>query len=1133
MRNVYLSLMALLSLQIATTQAQTILEEDFETGATKSQTTPLTRGEGWTVISEYKGDNYLYNWFNYYSDPESTSGPTINGAGCAAVDGPVGGNNPDGMGPREEILLSPELDLNDTYQLSFTWKVSPMNSQDRSRYDLQVRVVTNGDLKTAETVFSIQNEQMLRESGVTVFPIDTWDVHTSKVDLSEFKGEKVKLAFVYKMLTTTANIVWLDDISVKKFTPPTGPVPTLSMDRYDFKNIYIGEKYYSEVFTLTNSGKNGLKINSIDLPNGVTTTLDIAKIDLRTYDKVDFQLAYEASIASAAAGEVVLHTTGGDAKIAITASKQFVPDGYMFEGFNGYFPPAGWKAKGWNGSSTAIEGDQSAYCGGDFSVATLRSPRLDLSNGGKVSFTYYNQYDGETAPEYDITLQVSYDGGDTWETKWTSDYQNGLNQLLTEEVDLGMGTDDSYIRWYYPAIETDDEGAFDHSNFTLDRVLLPHVYGADGIPGSVTMLAPANNTANVYPKDIVLQWGPAQFAKGYKVYVGSNDGVNNLVEGFNVGDALTYTIPQADYETTYKWKIVPYNDKGEATSATTWRFTTQPDASVVEFPYVENFDECGETKDVPTGWLSTTTITELYPTWTNRRWEPITTSASYGGKGTSLYTMWLYGGYSSSLTSPEFNLPAEGKAMSISFVWGDNHPASLIIDETGLLKKQNVEGGNGYSDIVFEIFADGEWKQAAYISENYIEDSDEKYWRKESVDLTAYAGKKIQFRWTNHAYTSAHKGAALDDVIIDGIVEDAITFNKEEWDAGKVNYNCGAKSADITMLNVGKNAQKVKSVTFGTQNFESTIAAGQEIPGNEGIVFQVIFNAKDAAKVVEDVMTVEFESGYKATFPVKGEGLAADILYFGFEPTTLDYDWKWHFTMIDVDKKMNHELGYYLTVVENDGGKYAFTQVTNNNTTMLSAHSGNHTIAAASPFDGSAANDWIISKRIIPAEGAKFDFYARDLGTVNTVFIGDNDLHHVSVLVSETGNTSTTDFNVVMADTEMGYLKENEWHHFVVDLSAYVGKSIYVAVNHTTINANAMAFFDDFTFTHVALDPTSIEAVTAEMGNNAKVTVYTMNGVQVAEGRGMGVLNMLNKGLYVVKVSDGQQVKTMRIARNK
>ena len=87
-----------------------------------------------------------------------------------------------------------------------------------------------------------------------------------------------------------------------------------------------------------------------------------------------------------------------------------------------------------------------------------------------MTFTYYNQYDGDYAPEYDIELQVSYDGGDTWKTKWTSDYQDGLNQLLTETVDLGIGTEESFIRWYYPAVETDDEGAYDHSSFTLDSV---------------------------------------------------------------------------------------------------------------------------------------------------------------------------------------------------------------------------------------------------------------------------------------------------------------------------------------------------------------------------------------------------------------------------------------------------------------------------------------------------------------------------------------------------------------------------------------------------------------------------------------------------------------------------------------
>ena len=164
---------------------------------------------------------------------------------------------------------------------------------------------------------------------------------------------------------------------------------------------------------------------------------------------------------------------------------------------------------------------------------------------------------------------------------------------------------------------------------------------------------------------------------------------------------------------------------------------------------------------------------------------------------------------------------------------------------------------------------------------------------------------------------------------------------------------------------------------------------------------------------------------------------------------------------------MNTELGYYLTVVENDGGRYAFTQVTNNNLNMLSARSGKHTIAAASPADKSAANDWLISKQIRATDSTTFEFYARNLGTTNTVFVGDNDYHHVEVLVSNTDNTSTTKFSTVMRDTEMPYLAENEWNHFTVDLSAFAGEDIYVAVRHTTVSANALAFFDDFTFSHI------------------------------------------------------------------
>lgn len=1114
MKKIYIMLCALLS--VVALQAQTILEEDFETGATKSQSTPLTRGEGWTVVSSYKGTEWKFNWFNYYSDPESQSGSTISGAGCAACDAPTGGNNPEGAGPREEILLSPELNLDDTYQLQFSWKVSPMNNRDNSRYDLQVRVVEGDNLGSAETVFSIQNEQMLRESGVTVFPIDTWDLHTSKIDLSDFKGSKVKLAFVFKMMQPIANIAWIDDITVKKFTPATGPVAAVTLDRYNFEDVYIGEKVYSELITLTNVGKNGLKITGFDLPQGISTTLNADAVDLRAYDHVDFRLAYEASMTSVASGDAVIHTTGGDVKIAFTADKQLVPDGYVLESFNGYFPPAGWRANGWTGSSAAIEGDQSAYCGGNFSVSTLRSPRLDLSEGGKLIFTYYNQYDGDSAPEYDITVEMSDDNGETWKNVWTSDYLNGLNQLLTAEVDLPKGSDESFIRFKYPAIESDDEGAYDHSNFTLDRVLLPNVYGVDGVPGNCTLVSPVNNATEVYPKNIKLEWGPAQFAKGYKVYVGSNSEVNNLVNGADVMGDLSIVIPQADYETTYKWKVVAYNDKGESTTASTWRFTTQPDASVMEFPWSENFDECTDEKPVPTGWLSTTTGTYKFQKWSPNKIFP------YGGNGASLAAGWLASGLSSTLTSPEFILPSGGKLMNISFVWGDEHPADLIVDESGLLTKENVPGGNGVSEVIFEIYSDGEWKQASYLSENHIAGKDgKKYWRNESIDLSEYAGKKVQFRWVTNSYGSGHDGAALDNVVINGLVEDGVAFNHESWDAALINFGKASNSGDLlTIRNNGKNDLKVKSVKFNTDFFTTSLAAGQELKKGEGAAFDITFTAKEAEKKVDDVLTITFENDFEATFPVKGQTTAEDVLYYAFEINPLEYNWKTDFTQIDADGQTNYRSNYYLTTVENDGGRYAFTQVVHGNPN-LTAHSGTGTAAACAPDNNSAADDWLISKQLTPKDGATFDFYARNLGTTGSVFVGDNDLHSVQVLVSETGNTNKNDFKSVMSATEMSYLGENEWHHFTVDLSAYAGKPIYVALRHTTVNANWFAFFDDLTFTHVGEgEPAGIQNAT--MVASDQVTVYTINGVKVAAGRADKVMQQLGKGLYIVKPANGQ-----------
>jgi hypothetical protein len=213
-------------------------------------------------------------------------------------------------------------------------------------------------------------------------------------------------------------------------------------------------------------------------------------------------------------------------------------------------------------------------------------------------------------------------------------------------------------------------------------------------------------------------------------------------------------------------------------------------------------------------------------------------------------------------------------------------------------------------------------------------------------------------------------------------------------------------------------------------------------------------------------------------------------------------------------------------VIEDDGGRHAFAQAIHSNPN-LTAHSGVGTLAATAPDNNSAADDWLISKQIRPLEGATLDFYARNLATTGSVFNGDNDLHTVQVLVSETDNSKTANFKSVMGSKEMAYLGENQWHHFTVDLSAYAGKNIYVAVRHTTVSANWIAFFDDMTFTHVGEpDLTGIE--NNILADDSQVTVYTLNGVQVANGRSASVLQSLNKGMYVIKAANGKTVKAIR-----
>lgn len=1100
--------------------AQTLLDEDFETATTESVSQPVTVGAGWTTVNSYTGKNASYVWHNYYYEQGTIGGQHV--AGC---DGPTYSTAPDGgFGPREEVLLTPELDLDNTYELTFSWIVSPMNAYESSMYDLQVRVVENGDLNDAETIFSIQNQAMLRESGVMTYPINTWDPRTSKLDLSDWKGKKIKIAFVYKMMTTIANVVWIDNVTVKQFTPATTPVAVLSTDRYTFGDIYVGEKFYTDFITLTNQGTNGLKVTGFDFPEGVSTTLDPGQVNLDRYESATFRMGYEASLTSPAIANAVIHTNGGDVTIQLQANKQIVPDGYTLETFEKYFPPAGWKNDGWAPSFGDLEGLVSAYATGSLTDNYLTSPRLDLTDGGSVTFSYRNIFDSEeggTLQMNDIYVQVSYDGGLSWTDKWMFDY-NLATYSETVTVDLGRGSDNSYVRWKNTAIGYDDDGAEEFSNFYLDRILLPHLWGDDGVPFGASLVKPATGSTNIYPKNVELEWGPALFAMGYKLYVGTNSACNDLIDGLDLHDALTYTIPACDYETTYRWRVVPYNSYGPAISrdVSTWTFTTQPDASNTSYPYEENFTS----KELPVGWLSTAAENSYNRTWYVNTYYPYKNEDVESNALTSSY---LNEGDQNSVTTQDFKLP-EDKIMAISFVWGDEHPSDLIVDPTGLVKKQNVESNNGTSEGLFQILADGEWTTLSTISENENENG-KKYWISEKFDLSSYAGKTVQFRWVHKTYNAGRDGGtSLAHVVVEEVMGDKAVFNKKQWLAGKVNYEKGVNSGDIfTIINRGTNSLKVKSASFGTPNFSSSIEAGTEIAPEEGITFNMQFNGLTTAAPVNDVLTVTFESGLTISMPVSGEAMAEDVVYYAFEDNPLDYPWT-DFTTIDADNQVSYSFGAWWINFEKSGQKFAFWPGDDDEMNgIMSPVSGHWALVAASPADGSADN-WLVSKQLNATNESKLHFYVRNWECLQSVLPAPN--HHVSVLVAENNPSKTSSFTTVMPDTEVPLLDWHDWQEYEVDLSAYAGKAIYVAVRHTTDGASNVAFFDDFTFSHFT-PATNIQGITADLSEDADVSVYSLDGAIIASGKGATALRALAKGVYVVRVSDGLSTQTMKVTK--
>lgn len=152
----------------------------------------------------------------------------------------------------------------------------------------------------------------------------------------------------------------------------------------------------------------------------------------------------------------------------------------------------------------------------------------------------------------------------------------------------------------------------------------------NNIPSATTPIAPFNG-AGGQCRNALLTWNDVTNESGYKIYLGTDAGATNILNGVNQGWGLSFTCPVLAANTTYYWKAVPWNSCGNATGGTIRSFTTgtdicycTPSSTASGYNYIE--------------WVDMGSISNGSVDWDYADYSNLSTSVIIG----TSYNLWIY-----------------------------------------------------------------------------------------------------------------------------------------------------------------------------------------------------------------------------------------------------------------------------------------------------------------------------------------------------------------------------------------------------------------------------------------------------------------------------------------------------------
>ncbi|HOY85791.1 MAG TPA: hypothetical protein PLQ80_10910, partial [Candidatus Syntrophosphaera sp.] len=160
---------------------------------------------------------------------------------------------------------------------------------------------------------------------------------------------------------------------------------------------------------------------------------------------------------------------------------------------------------------------------------------------------------------------------------WDGDYETGYpNYRYTSTTPSYTGVY-KYLDANFPAVD---------GTRTYNRANIQLITPTTTAPDPAVAVSPLNGATLVSP-GATLNWMPGNiWPDGYYFSFGTDPAATNIVNNQNLGNVLSYDpTPDLNLDTTYYWKVVPYNTFGDAPDCPVWSFTTHGEPEIDELPY--------------------------------------------------------------------------------------------------------------------------------------------------------------------------------------------------------------------------------------------------------------------------------------------------------------------------------------------------------------------------------------------------------------------------------------------------------------------------------------------------------------------------------------------------------------------